>query len=300
MSELNYHHLRYFQVVAHEGHLTQAARRLHLSQSALSSQIRKLEERLGQPLFERRNRRLHLTEAGRIALDHADAIFNTGEELLAILSQRSAGRKVLRVGSMATLSRNYQLAFLQPVLVRNDVEVILRSGNQAELLDALASLHLDLVLTHQPAPVEDLSPFLTHRLSEQSVALVGQPSLCPSGLSLAERLQGFPLILPSRASGLRLDIDMLMQQLDITPGVVAEVDDMAMVRLLAREGIGLAIIPPIVVQDELDNGLLVVAATLADIRETFHAITVRRRYPNPILDDLLTRRMDQLLPASTG
>ncbi|MCA3649151.1 MAG: LysR family transcriptional regulator, partial [Methylobacterium sp.] len=49
--DLNYHHLRYFQVVAHEGNLTRAAERLNVAQSALSSQIRQLEQRLGQQLF---------------------------------------------------------------------------------------------------------------------------------------------------------------------------------------------------------------------------------------------------------
>ena len=74
MAELNFHHLRYFHTVAHEGNLTRAAERLNVSQSAVSSQIRLLEDRLGQPLFERRGRTLILTEAGRIALDHADTI----------------------------------------------------------------------------------------------------------------------------------------------------------------------------------------------------------------------------------
>lgn len=71
MPTLNYKHLRYFQAIAHEGNLTRAAEKLHVSQSALSSQIRLLEEQVGQDLFERRGRQLILTEAGRIALDHA-------------------------------------------------------------------------------------------------------------------------------------------------------------------------------------------------------------------------------------
>ena len=102
MQELNYHHLRYFQAVAHEGHLTRAAERLNVSQSALSSQIRQLEERLGQPLFERRGRALHLTEAGRIALEHADTIFATGKELISILTLGPQARRPLRIGSIAT------------------------------------------------------------------------------------------------------------------------------------------------------------------------------------------------------
>jgi len=85
MADLNFHHLRYFWVVAHRRHLTRAAEALHVSPSALSIQLRQLEERLGHALFERRNRKLILTEAGRIALEHADTIFRAGQELLSTL-----------------------------------------------------------------------------------------------------------------------------------------------------------------------------------------------------------------------
>src|SRR6056297_4333083 len=98
MADLNYHHLRYFRAVAHDGNLTRTAERLNLSQSALSTQIKQLEARMGHKLFEKRGRGLALTEAGRIALDHADAIFATGRELEAALSG-GAVRRVLRVGA---------------------------------------------------------------------------------------------------------------------------------------------------------------------------------------------------------
>ena len=72
---LNFHHLRLFQAIAREGGLTRAAERLNLSQSALSTQLQKLEAQLGHALFDRRGKRLALTEAGRIALDYADTAF---------------------------------------------------------------------------------------------------------------------------------------------------------------------------------------------------------------------------------
>jgi LysR family transcriptional regulator, transcriptional activator of nhaA len=290
MSQLNYHHLRYFQAVAHEGHLTRAAERLNVSQSALSSQIRQLEARFGQPLFERRGRALHLTEAGRIALDHADSIFATGDELVSILQQETQTRRPLRIGAIATLSRNFQLAFLTPVLGRDDVEVILRSGSRTELFDALTMLQLDLVLTNQPPDSEALAPYIVHRIAEQPVGLIGIPSLIPPGLALAERLATAPLILPTTSSGPRSDFDALVSRLGLTPKVAAEVDDMAMMRLLAREGVGLAVIPPIVVNDELASGALVNAENLPGIREAFLAVTTQRKYPNPLIQGLLAAR----------
>ena len=287
MAELNYNHLRYFQAVAHEGNLTRAAARLNVSQSAVSTQIRHLEERLGQTLFERRGRSLYLTEAGRIALDHADAIFATGRELLATLQQSGAQRQALRIGSLATLSRNFQLAFLRPVLRRPDVEVILRSGSAAELFSALAALHLDLVLTNQPPPADALTSFVVQRLDEQTLSLIGVPGLCPPDLSLADRLTRSALILPTAASSLRMGFDALMDRLGVRPQIVAEVDDMAMMRLLAREGIGLAVLPPIVVRDELASGALIESAQLPTLTETFYGVSVERRFPNPLLAELM-------------
>ncbi|MEO1223766.1 MAG: LysR family transcriptional regulator [Pseudomonadota bacterium] len=290
MAELNYHHLRYFQTVAHEGNLTRAAERLNISQSAVSTQIRQLEERLGQALFERRGRALYLTEAGRIALDHADTIFATGQELVATLQHGGRQRQALRVGALATLSRNFQLAFLRPVLGRPDVEVVLRSAGAAELFGALAALHLDLVLTNQPPPADALTAFVVQPLDEQTVSLIGVPALCPPGLSLSERLDGSTLILPTTASGLRMGFDALVDRLDVRPQIAAEVDDMAMMRLLAREGIGLAVLPPIVARDELANGTLIEGAKLPNLTETFYGVTVERRFPNPLLAELLRDR----------
>ncbi|MEM6462331.1 MAG: LysR family transcriptional regulator [Pseudomonadota bacterium] len=287
MSDLNYNHLRYFQTVAHEGNLTRAAAKLNVSQSAVSSQIRLLEERFGQDLFERRGRALMLTEAGRIALDHADSIFATGHELISTLQQSGQKRRALRIGSLATLSRNFQLKFLRPVLGRPDVEVVLRSGSAAELFNALAALNLDLVLTNQAPAHDALTSFVVQRLDEQAVSLIGVADVCEPAIPLSDRLASVPLILPTTASGLRVNFDSLTDRLGVSPQIAAEVDDMAMMRLLAREGIGLAVLPPIVVRDELASGALIECAQLPNLSETFFGVTVERRYPNPLLRELL-------------
>lgn len=287
MANLNYHHLRYFHVVAHEGHLTRAAERLNVSQSALSSQIKQLEQRLGQNLFERRGRALHLTEAGRIALDHADSIFTAGDELVATLQQTGLARRAVRIGAVATLSRNFQLSFLKPVLGNSEIEVILRSGSRAELFDALSALQLDIVLTNQPPDSDALTPFIVQRIDEQPVSLIGIPDLCDPDMSLSERLANVPLILPIQSSGLRMEFDAFVNRLGVRPQIAAEVDDMAMMRLLAREGVGLAVIPPIVVKDELQSGRLKEADQLPEMTETFFAVTTERRYPNPEVRALL-------------
>lgn len=287
MADLNYNHLRYFWAVAQDGNLTRTAGRLNLSQSALSVQIRKLEDRLGHPLFERRGRQLYLTEAGRIALDHADTIFAAGAELVGTLKQTGRARQALRVGALATLSRNFQISFLQPVIGRNDIEIILRSGSAAELLGGLQSLKLDVVLTNQTPPNDALTPYITHKLSEQPVSLVGVPSFVRGRQSVADLLTEHPVILPIADGGIRTGFDALMDRLGIRPQIAAEVDDMAMMRLLVRDGVGLAVLPPIVVRDELASGALVEAGALAGIVETFYAVTIKRRFPSAIVSELI-------------
>ena len=287
MTDLNYNHLRYFWAVAHDGHLTRTAERLNVSQSALSVQIRKLEDRLGHPLFERRGRQLLLTEAGRIVLDHADAIFATGEELLSTLRRTGAARQAIRIGALATLSRNFQIDFLRPLLGRGDVEVILRSGSYAELLGGLEGHVLDIVLTNQPPPSDTLSPFVTHRISEQGVSLVGRADQVTGAAALADRLRERPLILPTLGTSVRTSFEALTERLGLRPQIAAEVDDMAMMRLLAREGVGFAVLPPIVVKDELAAGLLVELDRLPGITEQFLAITIKRRFPNALIAPLL-------------
>ena len=288
MSELNYGHLRYFWAVAHDGNLTRTAERLNLSQSALSVQIRKLENRLGHPLFERRGRRLHLTEAGRITLDHADTIFAAGDELLGTLKETGRARQALRVGALATLSRNFQLGFLRPLLGRADVELILRSGGPAELLRALEALSLDVVLVNQAPPRDAITPFVSYRLAEQHVSLVGVPAMLHGNHTLAELLGTYPIIVPTTDSSVRTGFDAMTDRLGLRPQIAAEVDDMAMMRLLAREGIGLAVLPPIVVKDELASGVLLEADLLPGIAETFFAVVIERRFPNPLLRALLS------------
>ncbi|MEX5576729.1 LysR family transcriptional regulator [Pseudophaeobacter sp. A-200-2] len=286
---LNYHHLRYFWAVAHDGNLTRTAERLNLSQSALSVQIKQLEERLGHALFDRRGRQLHLTEAGRIALDHADAIFSTGQELVATLEGTVRDRKALRVGALATLSRNFQIGFLRPILSRLDVEVILRSGSPTELLEGLGTLNLDLVLMNRPPPDDSLTPYETHQIGDQEVSIVGAPERLDPDSPIRDLLAEQPFILPTTDSSVRTAFDAMASRLSVRPQIAAEVDDMAMMRLLARENIGLALVAPIVVKDELTSGRLVEAKEHPRIKETFFAITQRRRFPNALVQDLLER-----------
>lgn len=289
MRTLNYNHLRYFWAVAHEGSLTRAAQRMNLSQSALSVQIQKLEHQIGHSLFERVGKKLVLTEAGHIALDYADTVFEAGDELMSTLEGRPvANRQVFRVGALTTLSRNFQLEFLRPVIGRTDVELIVRSGTMRDLLAQLDAHALDVVLANSPSPRDVRTPLRNYLLNHQPVSLVGRPNRKRGRkLRFPDALRSEPVLLPSLDSEIRAGLDRALERVGIRPIIVAEVDDMAMLRLLAREGKGLTVVPPIVVRDELESGVLIEHCRIPELTESFYAIAQKRRFPNQLLSELL-------------
>ena len=288
MPFLNYHHLRYFRTIARESSLTRAAGKLNLSAPALSVQLRQLEDSLGHPLFVRGLGGLSLTEAGRVALEFAETIGQAGEELMAVMHhQPRGGRQVLRVAAVATLSRNFLRDFLRPVLHRETVEVVVRSGGMRDLLLLLHTHETDVILSNQPVRRTADATCHSHLLAEQAVSLVGTPDWKRPRRRFPADFALVPVLLPSLESNTRAGFDRICAAAGVRPRVIAEVDDMATLRLLALEGRGLALVPPVVVQDEMASGALVETHRIPQLRETFHAITPSRRFPNALVGELV-------------
>jgi len=290
IEQLNFHHLFYFWRVAKLGHLTRAAQELHTSQSAVSAQIRQLEERIGDALFERAGRRLALTETGRLVLSYADTIFGLGQEMLGRLQGRSAGMMRLRVGSVATLSRNYQENWLRPLMAHPAVVLTLESGLLEGLIERLLQHQLDVVLANETVPADPDRPLHCRFLGSQSISLVG-----PAGqwrgrsLRIPDDLDGLEIALPGPRHALRAQFDALCAAAAVAPRLRAEVDDMAMLRLIARDSGWLAVLPEVVVQDELRAGTLVTVGRSAALQERFYAITTPHRYRIEVLESLINR-----------
>ena len=149
MSRLNYHHLHYFWHVAKIGNLTKAAQMLHVSQSALSAQIKQLEESLENQLFIRQNRKLVLTDVGSVAFSYAESIFNQGEELEALLRKGIQNDvQEVRIGMLSTMSRNFVEEFVSPLMNNPKVKLVIAARGQTNLLTQLSNHEFDVVLTN--------------------------------------------------------------------------------------------------------------------------------------------------------
>lgn len=280
MSRLNYHHLYYFWQVARGGNLTETAQRLHISQSALSAQIKQLEHSMQVQLFNRQGRRLVLTDSGYQTLKYAEDIFSRGEELEQLLLKgMQPQHSPLRIGTLATMSRNFIESFIAPLLNTAPARYSLSSMNQTALLNALAAHQLDLVLSNIAVQGNDSQLWQCRLLARQPVAVIG-----PTGQAGTRQLPAYQQqrwVLPPVQSPIRTAFDALAAQYQLQPEVVAEADDMAMLRLLARDSGALTVMPEVVVKDELKSGRLEKYLTLPQVYENFYIITTQRELVHP-------------------
>lgn len=292
MRHLNFHHLYYFWVVAKEGHLTRAARQLHVSQSSISAQIRQLQDQLGHELFEREGRSLRLTDFGHVVLEYAESIFSLGSELLSLTeSGELEYLQRLRIGSVATLSRNFQENFLRPVIGESEIRLVMQSASLAELLELLKVHKLDLILSNRAVASDSSTAWRCQQIAEQSVCIVGQPRNDSTAFRFPDDLSCAKLLLPGPNNDIRIQFDSMIERLGIEIIPYAEVDDMAMLRLLARDSGGLAVVPEVVVQDELQSGRLQKYWVLDGVVERFYAITAKRHFELVPLKKLLEKSL---------
>lgn len=287
MSRLNYHHLHYFWYVAKIGNLTKAAQTLHVSQSALSAQIKQLEESFGKQLFNRQNRKLVLTDVGNIAYSYAESIFNQGDELEALLTKGiQAEHQVIRVGMLSTMSRNFVESFVRPLMNNPKVKLIIAARGQTTLLNELSNHEFDVVLTNIEVRGTSKQLWQCHLLTQQAISVIGAPGLKLSK-TFSDAYQAVDWVLPVSSSPIRSAFDGLCAQYQFQPNIVGEADDMAMLRLLARDSQALAVMPDVVVKDEIAAGRLTAYTTLPNIHESFYAVTVKKHIPNMLVSELI-------------
>ena len=236
-----------------------------------------------------------LTEPGHLVLGHAEDIFETGRALVATLKFGRRRDEPLRLGAVATLSRNFQESFVKPLLTEPNVQLRLASGSTSDLLARLASHELDLVLANRPVRREPGQPWRSRRVARQAVSIVGRRRPRARAFRFPEDLRTTPMILPGRDSEIRTEFDALCEQLDLKVTVLAEVDDMATMRLLARDTAAVALVPSVVIRDELRTGVLSELAVVPGLLETFYAITVDRQFPHPLIESLLARDESEIL-----
>ena len=283
MESLNYHHLRYFWAAAREGGVTRASQRLHISQPAVSAQIRELEQALGEKLFTRSGRTLVLTEAGRVVYRYADEIFGLGAELMETLKGRPTGRPMrLVVGIANVIPKLVAYRVLEPAFrLPEGVHVECLEDRPDRLLAELATHRLDLVLTDAPAGPSVRVRAYSHLLGECGVSIFGTAHLAQSRRrGFPHSLDGAPFLLPTADSTLRRSLDQWFEAQGVRPEIVGQFEDSALLKVLGQSGVGLFAVPS-AIDAEVRGHYGVRLVGRIEIRERFYAITVERKLKHP-------------------
>ena len=284
MERLNFHHLRCFWAVAREGSIAAACRTLNLTQPTISKQIGDLEDALGESLFRRSGRRLHLTDVGKMVYAYADEIFSLGQELTDALRGKTTGRPMrMLVGVSDVVPKLLTRLVLAPALsIHPPVHLICREGKSDRLLADLAVSGLDVVLTDAPlAPGSRIRAF-NHHLGEYDVGVFAAGNLAGElREGFPASLDGCPALLPTENTTLRRSIDAWLDRHEIRPRVVAEFEDSALLKAFAEAGLGV-FFAPTVLTDAVRHQYGVESIGLADgVTESLYAVTVERKIRHP-------------------
>ncbi|MGV6393438.1 LysR family transcriptional regulator [Pseudomonas caspiana] len=249
--------LKYFTCLYEEGSVTRAAQRLNIVQPALSMQIAKLEEELGQTLFERSSKGMHPTEAGDQAYRLFMPILGQFLEARQTLIDRSGqiGGRV-HAGLIASATNHALAATLAHfVEYHPDVQLCVTSDYSQELIDKVLAGTLDFAVINQSFQQDHLH--CHDILNEELLVAAGAAHRlnCPVPIPLAA-LQDLKLVLPSRRHGLRIVIDQRMaaEGLELAPQL--EVDDLAVIEEFLRRSDWVSILPATVLQRGLHQGVL--------------------------------------------
>lgn len=284
MDWLNYHHLLYFWAVARAGTVTQASKDLRLAQPTLSSQIRALEDSLGQALFVRQGRVLALTEAGETVFRYADQIFSLGREMLdAVRSGTSREPMRLLVGVAEGMPKMIAYRLLQPAFaMERPVRLVCMQGPGDRLVAELAVHALDIVLTDAPVSHSLKVRTFHHLLGECGVTLFGSAQLAATYRpGFPHSLDGAPFLLPGEGASLRRALEPWMESLGVRPSVIHEIHDSALLKVMGQAGTGLFAAPS-AVEDEVRRQYDVrVVGRVESVRERFYAVSTERRLEHP-------------------
>lgn len=286
MEWLNYHHLRYFYAVAKEGSLAQAAAKLHVSQPSISEQIRELEHALGEKLFRREGRKNKLTDAGQVVFNYAEEIFTLGRELMSAVKQRPGLRTLrLNVGIADSFPKLVTNEILKPVFsMPQAAHVICREGKMEDLLAQLAAHRLDLVLCDEPAPSSANFKVFSHALGESNVTLCAETQLATKlKKHFPHSLNGAPALLPAENTTLRRALETWFRAHDVKPNVVAEFEDLALMKVMAAEGRGFIAVPTVALREAVTRYHFRSLGQATSCRIQFYAITAERRIAHPAI-----------------
>ena len=284
MQWLNYHHLHYFWTTAKEGGIARASAKLHLSQPTISAQIKRLEEMLGVKLFQRQGRSLALTDTGRVVFHYADEIFGAGRDLLDAVKYGQTGRALpLTVGVANAVPKLVAYRLLRPLLqTATPPRLVCKEDNTEQLLTDLATHAIDVVLSDVPAPPHVRVKVFNHALGKSDTGFFAHADIVKQiKRRFPQSLDRHKMVLPTRNTALRRDLDAWFGTLGVDPDILAEFEDPALMKVVGAES-GAIFPAPLAIADDVCRVYHVKLVGHTDaVKERYYAISAERRLTHP-------------------
>ncbi|MBK8207700.1 MAG: transcriptional activator NhaR [Planctomycetes bacterium] len=285
MEWLNYHHFLYFWVVAKEGTIVKAGEVLKLAHPTISGQIHRLERSLGTKLFQRRGRRLELTESGQVAFRYAEEIFSLGRDFVDTI-QGHASSKALRllVGVAEVLPASLVRLFLEPAFsLGHDIQMIVRADSSVdEFLADLALHRIDVVISDGPAPAGIAVRAFSHLLGECDTTFFAVPAIANKlRRGFPQSLDRAPVLMPGARSAVRRALDEWFSANGLRPRIVAECDEGSLLQDLGMAGKGVFTAPKVIEAEVKRQYAVAVVGRSSEVRRQFYAISGERKIRHP-------------------
>lgn len=303
MEFLNYHHLRYFWMVAREGGLRKASEKMRVSQPTISAQITALEDVLGEKLFLRGARGLTLTETGHQAFSYAEEIFALGQDFLNSVKQRPTARPLrVNIGIADSLPKLVSHEIIKPIFsLSQPVQAVCLENKAADLLAQLALYRLDIVLADEPAPSALPLKTFNHLLGESGVTICARHNLAGKlRRQFPRSLENEPMLLPTYGSALRRTLEKWFQEQGVHPRVVAEYDDAALMKVAAADGLGCFPIPTMVAEEAVSRYGFQLLGQAEGCSIQFYAISAERKLTHPAVVAITSNARGALFGATAS
>jgi DNA-binding transcriptional LysR family regulator len=258
-SDVEIRQLRAFVAIAESGTFTAGALRVHVTQAAISMQIRQLESEIGARVFVRAPRHVILTEAGEQLLQRARHILREHDAALDEIAELAGAEKGrLRIGSASAMVLTDQLpAILKEVRTQHPgADISVNSGTSEALVEQILAGELDIAFVSLPVDVRGIK---TERLSDDQLVAIAsrQHRLAKQKTISAYTLAGEKLILGERGGNTRRLIDLFFAQAGVSIRVAMELSRQQAIRRMVEEDMGVGIVPLQSVKNEVENGKLV-------------------------------------------
>jgi len=284
MEWINYHHLLYFWTVVRAGSIGRASEQLRLAPPTISAQIRSLEQNLGEKLLLRSARGVQTTEIGQVVYRYADDIFSLGREMLDTVRGRPTGRPLqVVIGIADVLPKEISHALIAPALqLREQVQITCREDNQEHLLAQLSIQELDVVLSDTPIGPPAKVRAYNHLLGECGTTFFATPELSRKyQRRFPELLRDMPILLPATNTTVRRALDQWLDSQQITPVVVGQFEDFALLRRFGETGAGVFAAPSLLEKQFRRERKLRAVGRADAVRNRFFAISVERKLKHP-------------------